>query len=145
MHELLSRNDRGLLLFRDELMGLLASWDKQGHEEDRAFYLEAWNGYSSKTTDRIGRGTIHTKNLCLSMLGSTQPTKLFSYFEHAFSGVENDGLLQRIQFFVYPDELKEWKLIDRKPNDQARDRASSIMIKLAKMDFSKYGAHLESQ
>lgn len=34
MHELLSHNDRGLLIFRDELMGLLTSWDKQGHEAD---------------------------------------------------------------------------------------------------------------
>lgn len=54
MHELLSRNPRGLLLFRDELLGLLTSWDREGYESDRAFYLEAWNGYGSKTTDRIG-------------------------------------------------------------------------------------------
>lgn len=141
MHELLSHNDRGLLLFRDELMGLLASWNKPGHEEDRAFYLEAWNGYGTKTTDRIGRGTIHTKNLCLSLLGSTQPSKLLSYFQQTLVGVENDGLLQRFQLLVYPDESKTWTLIDRKPNDQARERASAIMIKLAKMEFSHYRAH----
>lgn len=145
MHELLSHNDRGLLLFRDELMGLLSSWDKQGHESDRAFYLEAWNGYGSKITDRIGRGTIHTKNLCLSLLGSTQPTKLLSYFHHTLTGAENDGLIQRFQLLVYPDELKEWKLIDRRPNDRARDRVSSIMIKLAKTDFSHCGAHLDEK
>ena len=68
MHELLSQNPRGLLLYRDELMGLLTTWDKVGHEADRSFYLEAWNGDDSKTTDRIGRGTTHTKNLCISIL-----------------------------------------------------------------------------
>lgn len=140
MHELLSRNDRGLLLFRDELMGLLANWDKEGHEADRSFYPEAWNGYGSKTTDRIGRGTIHTKNLCISILGSTQPSKLLSYFQHALTGVENDGLFQRFQLLVYPDESKEWRLVDRKPNDQAQIQASTIMIKLVNMNFCSYGA-----
>lgn len=143
MHELLSQNNRGLLLFRDELMGLLVDWDRQGHEGDRAFYLEAWNGYGSKTTDRIGRGTIHTKNLCISLLGSTQPSKLLSYFQKTLGGTENDGLLQRFQLLVYPDEPKTWKYIDRKPNDQAREQATRIMVKLAKMEVVQYGAILD--
>lgn len=143
MHELLSHNNRGLLLFRDELMGLLVDWDKQGHEGDRAFYLEAWNGYGSKTTDRIGRGTIHTKNLCLSLLGSTQPHKLLSYFQKVLSGTENDGLLQRFQLLVYPDGMKQWELIDRKPHTQARDQFTNLMLKLAKMDFTQAGAILD--
>ncbi|MBT5390700.1 MAG: DUF3987 domain-containing protein [Alphaproteobacteria bacterium] len=145
MHELLSRNGRGLLLFRDELMGLLASWDKEGHESDRTFYLEAWNGYGSKTTDRIGRGTIHTKNLCISLLGSTQPTKLLNYFQRVLTGLENDGLLQRFQLLVYPDTHKKWSLVDRKPNDQADEKTSAIMVKLAQMNFTDYGGHVDEK
>jgi len=145
MHVLLSQNSRGLLLFRDELMGLLTSWDAQGHESDRAFYLEAWNGYGSKTTDCIGRGTIHTKNLCVSLLGSTQPDKLLTYFQRALRGVENDGLLQRFQLLVYPDNVQEWRLIDRKPNTWAREQASRIMTKLTTFDFTSHGAILDSQ
>jgi hypothetical protein len=53
--ELLRDNPFGLLIMRDELAGLLASWEKEGREGDRAFYLEAWNGNSSFETDRIGR------------------------------------------------------------------------------------------
>lgn len=121
-------------------MGLLVDWDKQGHEGDRAFYLEAWNGYGSKTTDRISRGTVHTKNVCLSLLGSTQPHKLLSYFQKALGGTENDGLLQRFQLLVYPDALKQWKLVDRKPNEIAKERFSAIMLKLAQMDFTQAGA-----
>jgi len=145
MHELLSRNSRGLLFFRDELMGLLAGWDKEGHEADRAFYLETWNGYGSGTADRISRGSVYTKNLCVSLLGTTQPCKLLSYFQHTLSGVANDGLLQRFQLLVYPDELKKWDLVDRKPDNQARDQASSIMIKLANMNFTHHGAILGGQ
>lgn len=41
LHDLLSANPRGILVFRDELVGLLRGWEKQGREQDRAFYLEA--------------------------------------------------------------------------------------------------------
>jgi len=144
MHELLSRNPRGLLLFRDELLGLLTSWDREGYESDRAFYLEAWNGYGSKTTDRIGRGTIRSKNVCLSLLGSTQPSKLLAYFQKALSGTENDGLLQRFQLLVYPNDIKKWHLVDRMPHTQAQQQATHIISNLATMDFTKHGAVLDS-
>jgi hypothetical protein len=39
--ELLRDNPGGLLYVRDELVGILASWDKVGREGDREFYLEA--------------------------------------------------------------------------------------------------------
>lgn len=55
MHEILSQNPRGVLVFRDELMDFLESWEKKGHELDRCFYLEAWDGDKSYTIDRIGR------------------------------------------------------------------------------------------
>ncbi len=143
MHELLSKNSRGLLLFRDELIGLLSSWDKDGNDSDRSFYLEAWNGYGSKTTDRIGRGTIHTKNLCVSILGSTQPNKLATYFQKTLSGADNDGLLQRFQLLVYPDEIMSWQLVDKIPNVEAQKQVTDIMVKLAKMNFADYGAILD--
>ena len=43
---------------------------------DRAFYLEAWNGTGDLHTDRIGRGSLYTENMCLSVFGGIQPTKL---------------------------------------------------------------------
>ena len=33
-----------MLLLRDELSGWMRALDKPGHEGDREFYLEAWNG-----------------------------------------------------------------------------------------------------
>lgn len=140
MSELLAENPRGMLLFRDELIGLLATWDKEGHEPDRAFYLEAWNGYGSIDTDRIGRGTIHTKNLCVSVLGGIQPGKLLAYLYRAIRGLENDGLIQRLQLLVYPDDPSVWNLIDRSPNTDARRQAFGIIEKLSNMDFTKNGA-----
>ncbi len=140
LSELLADNPRGLLLYRDELMGLLAAWDKEGHESDRAFFLESWNGYGSLTTDRIGRGTVHTENLCLSIFGNTQPAKLTRYLDNAIRGSDNDGLLQRFQLLIYPDEPKKWQLIDRSPNHKAKQRVIHILSQLTEMDFMQRGA-----
>ncbi len=142
MAELLRDNPRGMLLFRDELIGLLASWDKQGREPDRAFYLEAWNGWGSMTTDRIGRGTVHCDNLCVSILGGIQPAKLLAYLYQAQSELENDGLIQRMQLLVYPDEPAEWQLIDEYPDQEAKKRACSIIKTLAEMDPTEHGARI---
>jgi len=140
LSELLKDNPRGILLFRDELVGLLSSWEKEGREPDRAFFLEAWNGQGSITSDRIGRGTVHVENACVSVLGGIQPAKLLAYLYQATSAFENDGLVQRLQFLVYPDELANVKIIDKYPDLFSRDIAFEAIKKLANMDFRKHGA-----
>lgn len=142
MAELQAGNPRGLLLFRDELVGLFATWDKDGHEADRTFHMEGWNGDRSYTSDRIGRGTTHVPNLCISLFGGIQPAKLTSYLHAAMRGLNNDGLVQRLQVLVYPDELP-WTLIDR-PSDAAAKRAAFQAIeRLAIVDFRQIGAYAE--
>jgi hypothetical protein len=140
--ELLSDNPRGLLVFRDELIGLLSQWDRDGREGDRAFFLEAWNGTGSHETDRIGRGSIRIENACVSILGGIQPAKLTSYLYAAIRGTDNDGLIQRLQLLVYPDEPEAAKLIDRFPNSDAKNKAYTIIKTLAEMDFLQAGATL---
>jgi hypothetical protein len=143
MAELQASNPRGLLLFRDELVGLFATWDKDGHEADRTFYMEGWNGDQSYTSDRIGRGTTHVENLCIAIFGGIQPAKLTIYLHSAMRGLNNDGLVQRLQVLVYPDELKTWKLIDRPIDAQARQAAFQAVERLATMDFRQVGAFAE--
>ncbi len=70
--ELLNENPNGLLLVRDELTGFLRSLDRQGREQDRAFYLEAWNGNAPFTYDRIGRGTVRIEACTVSIIGGRQ-------------------------------------------------------------------------
>lgn len=71
--EILNENPNGVLCYRDELIGLLKSLDKEGQEGARSFYLEAWNGNSRYTYDRIGRGTIDIESAIISIIGSIQP------------------------------------------------------------------------
>lgn len=137
--EILSQNPRGLLVSRDELMGLLSTWDKDNHESDRGFYLEAWNGQGSHTSDRIGRGTTHIENLCVSILGGTQPSKLLRYVQRAIKGTDNDGLMQRFQLMVYPDDQK-FTLVDVRPNEDEAAKVTELFQNIASMDFTNYGA-----
>lgn len=118
---ILNENPRGVLLFRDEMLGFLRTFDRQGHEGDRAFYLEAWSGDRGFTYDRIGRGTLRIEAACVSILGCIQPDPLGEYLRDSLSGNSgNDGLVQRFQLAVYPDFTRAWENIDRPPNETAR-------------------------
>ncbi|MEZ0538945.1 YfjI family protein [Fibrella arboris] len=135
--DLLNENPVGLLQLRDELTGLLASWDRAGHEQDRAFHLEAWNGSGSMTIDRIGRGTTHVNVICESLFGGIQPAKLLPYL-HAATGYENDGFVQRLQIAVFPDRA-QWEYVDDYPDKAARDKAYNLVQQIADADFKAIG------
>jgi len=137
--ELLRENPAGLLIMRDELVGLVASWEREGREGDRAFYLEAWNGNASFDTDRIGRGSIFIPNLCVSIFGGIQPDKLTGYLEQAAKALANDGMLQRFQVLVYPDH-RTWEWRDRIPKKDARNRAFRVFEALADFNPETWGA-----
>jgi hypothetical protein len=135
-----ARNPNGLMVFRDELMGLLASWEKEGHDGDRAFYLEGWNGTGSYNSDRIGRGEQFVKTHCLSILGGIQPDKLETYLSDIASNLDNDGRIQRFQLLVYPNPV-EWEWRDRYPVQGAREAVRDVFDRLASFDPLQDGAH----
>lgn len=138
--ELLRDNSAGLLVLRDELVGLMASWEREGREGDRQFFLEAWNGNQSFDTDRIGRGHVGIANVCISMFGGIQPDKLAVYLEQATSGLANDGMLQRFQLLVFPNR-RPWEWRDRAPDELAWKTALHVFEKLSKFDPVEWGAH----
>lgn len=137
--DLLVGNHQGLLVFRDELIGLLSSWEKEGREGDKSFYLEGWNGTSSYNIDRIGRGSLRIKNLCLSVFGGIQPEMLGRYLEGVVNSLDNDGRIQRFQVLVYPDSVA-WEWRDRSPVTGARDAVREIFERLASFDPLQDGA-----
>jgi hypothetical protein len=118
--ELLNENPRGLLLIRDELAGFLAHLESEQYQSDRAFYLEAFNGDGRFTYDRIGRGTVHIANCTVSMIGGVQPTRIAPLVRAAIRGTNNDGLIQRLQLAVWPDDVGSWSWVDRAPDLKAK-------------------------
>ena len=137
--DLLVHNPQGLLVYRDELIGLLSSWEKEGKEGDKAFYLEGWNGTASFNIDRIGRCSLHIKNLCISVFGGIQPELLERYLAGMANSLDNDGRIQRFQVMVYPDAV-DWEWRDRYPVKGAREAVRDLFDRLAVFDPVQDGA-----
>lgn len=137
--DILSYNPAGLLVYRDELMGLLSSWERAGNESARSFYLEGWNGTGRFSVDRIGRGELNIENHCLSVYGGIQPDLLQKYLTSMINNMENDGCIQRFQVLVYPDPVP-WEWRDRYPVSGVREAVRDLFNNLAKIDPVKNGA-----
>jgi putative DNA primase/helicase len=134
LHEILSENPAGVLVVRDELTGWLGELDKPGREGERGFYLQAWNGDSGFTVDRIGRGSIHVPSACVSLFGNIQPARLRAYLSDTLAGgPSDDGLFQRFQILVWPDTPPDWQLIDRPPDAHAIATAEKGLSTLASL------------
>ncbi len=143
--ELLNENPNGLLLVRDELGGWLATMQTEDGAVGRAFYLECFDGNGSFVYDRIGRGTIHIQSCCLSLIGGIQPSRIAPLVRSAVTGNMDDGLVQRLQLAVWPDDDRAWQLVDRTPNHAARDRMEAVFERLDQMpDEPRRALHFSS-
>jgi len=136
--ELFNENPNGLLLTRDELTGWMKGLDREDQASDRAFFLESWNGSNSYVYDRIGRGTIKIESTTLSIIGGIQPAKFAPYVANAVKmNSGDDGLIQRFQLAVYPDDKgADWtsiRLTDRYADAQAKNMAFELVEKLDAM------------
>jgi putative DNA primase/helicase len=142
--EILRFNPNGVLAYRDELIGLLKSLDKEGNEGARGFFLSAWSGTEGYTFDRIGRGlNLRIDACCLSLLGSIQPAVIGTYLRQAVAGAGDDGLLSRFQLLVWPDIAGEWQDIDRWPDTEAKASAHQTFERLDTLDPLAIGATVE--
>lgn len=125
--DLLTTNPWGLMVYRDELHGLLCSMDRPGQEGARGFYLTAYDGNQGYAVDRIARGESYAPRVCLSMLGGTQPGKAQSYVREAVAGgAADDGLLQRFGLTVWPDVNRDFTYVDQWPDGQAKQMAWAV-------------------
>jgi putative DNA primase/helicase len=142
--ELLRDNPRGVLIYRDELIGFLRALDQEGREGSRAFYLEAWNGSGAFRFDRIGRGTVEIEAACVSIIGGIQPGPLGDYILAAIrGGLGDDGLAQRFQLAVWPDAPGTWRNVDRWPDTEARRAAREVYERLDQINPAAIGATKE--
>lgn len=134
--EICRENPQGVGVYRDELVSLLRSLDRDGQEGSRGFYLSGANGNQPYVADRIGRGrNLRAEAVCLSVLGSTQPGRFAEYIRAATQGgASDDGLIQRFGLMVYPDIAGEWRNIDRFPNGDAQRSAFEVFERLEAAD-----------
>jgi hypothetical protein len=93
LQDILSKQDRGIAVLRDELAGWIGSLEKyapgKGGAADRAFALQSYNG-GNHVVDRVMRGMTPINNLLTTVCGGIQPDRL-----RQFGDLSDDGLLQR--------------------------------------------------
>ena len=129
-------NPAGILVERDELISLLKHLDREEQVVARGFYLSGWSGRQSYSFDRIGRGHIHLDAVCLSVLGGTQPARIYEYMRHTHAGgAGGDGLIQRFGLMVWPDMPPDWRDVDRYPDQRARSTAQTVFDNAANLDL----------
>jgi hypothetical protein len=130
-----------VLAFRDELVSLLKTLDREEHVAARGFFLTAWNGTSGYTFDRIIRGKTHIHAACLSLLGSTQPGRLAEYMRGALTGgAGDDGMIQRFSLLAWPDQSRDWENTDRYPASEPRAAAWNAFRHLDELTPDAIGA-----
>ncbi len=88
---ILSRQPKGVLLFRDEMSGWLQSMTRySGGGSDRPFWLEAYGG-RSYTQQRINREPVYVQHLSVGVTGGIQPDRLKELLSQ-----DDDGLTARL-------------------------------------------------
>jgi putative DNA primase/helicase len=139
---LLRQNPNGLLVHRDEMISLLSHLDREENQSQRGLFMTAWNGNSSYTVDRIGRGFNRSvSGLCLSLLGAATPDGVQRYLTQQ-SGEQrrDDGLAQRFGLLVWPDLPSSWRHIDARPDPDAARTAYQVFERLSKIDLAEIRA-----
>ncbi|WP_338593241.1 DUF3987 domain-containing protein [Shewanella khirikhana] len=127
----LADNPNGLLLFRDELSGLLAALSKPQGDEMRTFLLQAFDASGSYQVDRVKFGTYTVNKPNLSILGGLQPCMLRKVLNERSSNFINDGFFERLQIAVMPDFSGEY--VDIAPDEKLNQEVKNLYEKLTNL------------
>jgi len=128
-------NPQGVMALADEMTGLLSSLDRENQQAARGFYLSGWGGTGSYYGDRISRDGVRLHRSCLSLFGGFQPDIIIPYVKGTQRGnAKNDGLFQRFQVLVWPDQIDNVKIVDRKPDQPAVEEFLKAILRLKELD-----------
>jgi hypothetical protein len=121
----------GLTMSSDELAGFMLNMNRYSAGSDRQFYLECYSG-GTHPVDRIARGEQYIPDMYMNIIGGVQPSVARQLF---CSDDSDDGFFERF-IPVYPERKKDWKLVDRYPNTEARDFMNNLCDRLAGKNWS---------
>jgi hypothetical protein len=119
----LPSSPRGIMIYRDELMGFLSNSGRYNGGSDDEAYIEAWNGGTTKIT-RAGKDSV-TIQWNVSICGTIQPEML----NDMTKGRYNNGLIDRF-LFEFPDGLKKQKHSDEINSEEHKRGLDRIMFNL---------------
>jgi hypothetical protein len=103
----LEHNEKGLIVFNDELKGWISKMNAPNSAGDEDNWLESFNG-NSITVNRMGREPLRVDRTSINVLGGIQPSRLSSITS---GGRSESGFMDRLLFF-YPEQTEPLKWND---------------------------------
>lgn len=135
--DLLAANPKGILLDRDELAGLIGQFDKYGGAgDDRAFYLETWNGGRFVVDRKKTPGRpLRIEFASLAVIGGIQPDRL-----HEILRSPDDGLAARF-IYVFPESVPPCRPVKAGFAERAALLQSALSrLRALSLDETEHGA-----
>lgn len=127
----LHKNERGILIYNDELSGFINSFQRYSKGNDEQFYLSVWSG-KPVVVDRKTQVSIRINRPMLNIVGTIQPSVL----QKSFEGKEDNGFFDRWLICSPNDAVKEyWSDITLEPS--TKDHYDFIIGKLLGRELSE--------
>lgn len=127
--QIMQESKFGNLIYQDELYGFFQMLKKSGHEGDRQFYLNVWNGDGYYDNNTVGRGQTEVDGLCASIFGTIQPSRINSLLQDVVVNGDDDGMMARFALLVWPDKVEK-KWVDEAPNEEIYKKIRHIFFKI---------------
>lgn len=117
-------NEKGILIYVDELSGFLSTFQRYSKGNDEQLYLSAWSG-KTIVVDRKTSITLRIKNPVINIVGTIQP----NIFEKCFASKEDSGFFDRWLIINPTNIYKEiWPTNEIRP--EIYDQYSNIINRL---------------
>lgn len=127
----LHKNERGILIYNDELSGFINSFQRYNKGNDEQFYLSVWSG-KPVVVDRKTQVSVRINQPMLNVVGTIQPSVL----RKSFDGKEDNGFFDRWLLCCPDDATKEyWSDITLEPS--TKESYDFFINKLLSRDLSQ--------
>ena len=122
-----------ILLYQDELMGWINSFNQYNVGSDQQEYLQLYGG-KGITVDLKTQEPIRTKSSCVNIIGGIQIKKLSSLSKN---GRDADGFMERV-LFVYPSNVTRPKKTFEKHPERYEEYLQRTLEKLSQINDTVY-------
>lgn len=130
LQKALKSNPKGVILYKEEIITLMAEFNKKNNEDFEPFLLEAWSAKKPYKYDKVSstRALIIPRTFT-TLVGTTQPAMVRKIFAN---DRDYTGFTYRMLFAMDKANLTLVPDVDYEPNYDAQDRYRNMIYKLYK-------------
>ena len=122
-------NPRGLIVFNDELMGFILSFNKYRSGSDEQMWTQLFAG-GGVTVNRVGADPVKINDTCIGVFGGIQPEILSQFAK----GKIQSGFVDR-WLFAFPEKVKYPKFNDVDIDEKIARNWKEIVDRILELPF----------